>query len=199
MSNNAYAFIKLTGGTAGCLDDLIHTNIGDGDMAFVTESTTNEKYVYTYEATNSDSPSSPDIITPISNSGNGRWVLVWTSLRTGIFNEANEWTAQQNFNELAITSTGNAAAWDLDAAQTAVHTMTQNTTISAPSQQNAGGGYVLRIVQAAGIYTLAFNAVFEWGESSAPVAPAANGDVIILSFYSDGTTMYGAEFNRVEA
>jgi len=120
-------------------------------------------------------------------------------LPSNVLDEPAEWTAQQNFNESAITSASNAAAWDLDAAQCAVHTMTENTTISAPTNMNAGGTYILRIVQAAGVYTLAFNAVFDWGSESAPAAPAANGDVVVLSFYSDGSTMYGVEFIRKEA
>jgi len=111
----------------------------------------------------------------------------------------NEWTGQQNFNEAAIDSTSNAIAWDLNIEQTAVHTMTENTTISAPTNMKAGSSYALRIVQAAGVYTLAFNAVFKWGAETAPAAPAANGDVVILSFYSDGTSMYGVEFTREEA
>jgi hypothetical protein len=117
----------------------------------------------------------------------------------GVLDTAAEWTGQQNFNELAITSTATATAWNLDTAQTAVHTLTENTTISAPSNMNAGGTYVLRVVQAAGVYTLAFNAVFEWGSVPAPEEPAADGDVVIISFYSDGSTMYGGEFNRTEA
>jgi hypothetical protein len=55
------------------------------------------------------------------------------------------------------------------------------------------------VVQAAGLYTLAFNSVFKWGTADAPTAPAASGDVVIFSFYSDGTNMYGVEFIREEA
>jgi hypothetical protein len=114
-------------------------------------------------------------------------------------NNANEWTAQQGFNEAAITSSSNSVAWNLTTAQTAVHTMTENTTIAAPSNMQAGTTYMLRVVQAAGVYTLAFNAVFKWGAVAAPSAPAASGDVILLSFYSDGTNMYGVESIREEA
>ena len=112
---------------------------------------------------------------------------------------ANEWTKAQSFDEAAITSTSNAVAWNVTVAQCAVHTMTENTTISAPSNIKAGATYVIRIVQAAGVYTLAWNAVFKWGAGDAPVAPAASGDVILVSFYSDGTNMYGVESIREEA
>jgi hypothetical protein len=92
----------------------------------------------------------------------------------GQLNVAAEWTKQQNINEAAIT-------------------------ISAPTNLNAGSTYVLRVVQAAGLYTLAFNAVFKWGTADTPTAPAGSGDVVIFSFYSDGTNMYGVEFLREEA
>lgn len=112
---------------------------------------------------------------------------------------ASEWTGRQNFNELAITSTSNSVAWNLNVAQCAVHVLTENTTIAAPSNQVAGATYVLRVVQAAGVYTLAWNAVFKWGTAGAPSEPAASGDVAIFSFYSNGTYMYGGEFCREEA
>jgi hypothetical protein len=112
---------------------------------------------------------------------------------------ANEWTAQQGFDEDTITSTSNAVAWNLTTDQCTLHTLTENTTISAPSNMQAGSTYTLRVVQAAGVYSLAWNAAFEWGEAGVPAAPAANGDVVIFTFYSDGTTMYGVEFNRTEA
>lgn len=117
----------------------------------------------------------------------------------GVLATAAEWTAQQNFNEAAITSSGNAVAWDTDAAQCAVHTLTENTTVGAPTNLNAGGTYQLRVVQAAGLYTIAWNAVFKWGDETTPIAPNANGDVVVFSFYSDGTNMYGVEMNRTEA
>jgi hypothetical protein len=117
----------------------------------------------------------------------------------GQLNVAAEWTKQQNINEAAITSTSNATAWNTDDAQCALHTLTENTTISAPTNLNAGSTYVLRVVQAAGLYTLAFNAVFKWGTADTPTAPAGSGDVVIFSFYSDGTNMYGVEFIREEA
>jgi hypothetical protein len=117
----------------------------------------------------------------------------------GRYAVAAEWTKQQNIDEAAITSTSNATAWNTDNAQCALHTLTENTTISAPTNLNAGGVYTLRVVQAAGVYTLAFNAVFKWGAADTPTAPAASGDVVIFSFYSDGTNMYGVEFIREEA
>jgi len=117
----------------------------------------------------------------------------------GVLATANEWTKPQNVDETALTSTSNAVAWDAALVQCGLHTLTENTTIGAPSNLKAGSTYILRVVQAAGVYTLAFNAVFKWGTADTPVAPAANGDVVIFSFYSDGTNMYGVDAVREEA
>jgi hypothetical protein len=118
---------------------------------------------------------------------------------TGVLATAAEWGAQQNFNEASATSAGAAVEWNLNTKQCAVHTLTEDTTIGSPLNMHAGGHYTLRVIQAAGLWTLAWNAVFKWGVASAPAAPAANGDVAIFSFYSDGTSMYGVEAVRVEA
>jgi hypothetical protein len=112
---------------------------------------------------------------------------------------ANEWTKQQGFNEDTITSSSNAVAWNLTTDQCTLHTLTEHTTISEPTNMQAGSTYHLRVVQAAGVYTLAWNAVFKWGVPGVPAAPAADGDYVVFSFYCDGTNMIGAEFNRTEA
>jgi hypothetical protein len=112
---------------------------------------------------------------------------------------ANEWTKQQGFNEDTITSSSNAVAWNLTTDQCTLHTLTEHTTISEPTNMQAGSTYHLRVIQAAGLYTLAWNAVFKWGVPGVPAAPAADGDYVVFSFYCDGTNMIGAEFNRTEA
>ena len=114
---------------------------------------------------------------------------------------AAEWTAQQNFNEVNISAAAASPPWDLSVAQCAyldLETTGQATTVPAPSNQKAGSTYVLRVIQGAGVETLAWNAVFEFGVG-VPDEPAADGDVVIFSFYSDGTNMYAIDAVRVEA
>ena len=75
MAINAFGAIRTTGGAAGALDDIIHTNISDGNMAVVVDSVTNIVYHYTYDSSSAAGESNPDVINPDSNSGNGRWLL----------------------------------------------------------------------------------------------------------------------------
>lgn len=112
---------------------------------------------------------------------------------------ANEYTAQQNFDAQAITSSSNLTAWNLNEEQCATLVLAENTTLSNPTNLKDGGTYMLRIVQGAGPFTLAFDTAFDFGEYADPDPPAANGDVLILSFYSNGVKMYGGVFNRSEA
>lgn len=119
--------------------------------------------------------------------------------QTPQLNAATEWTAQQNFNEDSVTSSSNAVAWDWDTDQCTLHTLTENTTISAPTNANVGSIAYLRVVQAAGLYTLAWNAAFDWGTQATPAEPAASGDSVLFGFYYDGTNYLGVELVRKEA
>ena len=119
--------------------------------------------------------------------------------QTPQLNAASEWTAQQNFNEDTVTSSGNSVAWDWDTDQVTLHTLTENTTIAAPTNANVGSIAYLRVVQAAGLFTLAWNAAFDWGTEATPSEPAANGDSVLFGFYYDGTNYRGVEIHRKEA
>lgn len=89
MANNVFSFNKLTGGTAGCLDDLDHNNISDGDLAFGAEITAdaNKCYIYRFKDPDATVESSPDVIEPDSG-GTGCWKLLasqnanWDDMRT---------------------------------------------------------------------------------------------------------------------
>jgi hypothetical protein len=75
--------------------------------------------------------------------------------------EANEWTAAQNFNQAALTSTSNAVAWDVAAAQAALHVLTENTEFDAPTGMKAGMFFSVAITQhASSAKTVAWNAAF---------------------------------------
>lgn len=73
---NFFGAVALIGGADGALDDILDTDISDGDGAIVIDATNNILYAYTYDSSSSASEASPDVIKPDSNAGNGRWLLV---------------------------------------------------------------------------------------------------------------------------
>lgn len=104
---------------------------------------------------------------------------------------AQEYTATQNFNETALTSTSNAMAWDTAPNQVATHTLTENTTVGAPTNQKAGAFYSLKIVQhASAAKTVAYNAVFKFEGSTTPTMSTGVNDIDVMTFRSDGTNMH---------
>ena len=82
----------------------------------------------------------------------------------------------------------------MDSNQVTVHTLTENTTFSAPSNHDAGAEYVLTIVQDAAERTVAWNAAFEWEGDNAPTIPSTSGDKIIIVFKDTGTALLGQVF-----
>lgn len=76
MASKGYGAIALTGGGTGALDTIDGSILNDGDVAKVTDAVNNKKYEYTLVADSAAAESSPDVISPDSNAGNKRWVLV---------------------------------------------------------------------------------------------------------------------------
>lgn len=100
------------------------------------------------------------------------------------------YTAQQNFSQATLTSSAASIAWDLNTAQTATHTATENTTLANPTNQVAGATYQFTWVQhASAAKTLAFGANYKFSGSS--TVSATLSSVAIFTFTSDGTYMRG--------
>jgi hypothetical protein len=96
---------------------------------------------------------------------------------------------------VAVTSTTNSVAWNSDNAQTFTHTLSENTTIAATSGTPFEGQVIVfHITQAAGVYTLAWNAQFVAGDTFSGTIPAVgttSGDVSsYIYFYSSGLTKW---------
>lgn len=103
----------------------------------------------------------------------------------------NEWTATQNFNE-ATLSDGANISWDASVNQTATVTLAGNRTLDNPTNLVAGATYIIRIVQdGTGSRTLAYGSAFEWPAGTTPTLSTDAAAVDIISFYTDGTTIYG--------
>lgn len=66
----------LTGGTAGCLDQMDGDGLSDGDKAIViVGNNPGRTYIYVLDEDNAGAEDSPYIIAPDTNPGNKRWVL----------------------------------------------------------------------------------------------------------------------------
>ena len=74
MAINFYPFTALIGGGAGALDKQDGAGLADGDGAMVIIS--NNVYWYLLDATSGSAESSPEIISPDTNAGTKRWLLV---------------------------------------------------------------------------------------------------------------------------
>lgn len=104
---------------------------------------------------------------------------------------ANQFTAQQNFVEVALTD-GASISWNLNTQQAARVTLGGNRTLANPTNQVAGGTYILRVIQdGTGSRTLGYGSAYKWANGIAPTLSTAANAVDLLSFYSDGTNLYG--------
>lgn len=102
------------------------------------------------------------------------------------------YTAQQNFGTATLTSTSNSIAWNANTAQVAVHTATENTTLANPTNMVNGGTYIFKFIQhASSAKTLAFGSAYKWPNGVAPTVSTGASAVDIMTFWSDGTNMYG--------
>ena len=107
-----------------------------------------------------------------------------------LLGSAQEWTAQQNFNNTALVFDA-TQDWALAANQVATLTLTANTTFDAPTQMVDGSFYSLIIIQdGTGGWTASWNTVFKWAAATAPTLTTAASAKDIFVWRSDGTNMY---------
>ena len=102
---------------------------------------------------------------------------------------AQEYTAQQNFNALALTFNA-TQAWNLSTKQVTSVTLTAAITFSAPTNQKDGSVYVITLIQdGTGSRTAAWNTVFKFAGGTVPTLTTTASAKDILTFVSDGTNM----------
>lgn len=110
-------------------------------------------------------------------------------------NVQTTFTRQQNFSEVAL-SYGAAIAWNLQTSQNARVTLTGTTAeLSNPTNAVQGGTYILRVIQdGTGGRALTFAANYDFGAAGAPdPSTMSGGQIMILTFYYDGTKMRGIQ------
>jgi len=69
--------------------------------------------------------------------------------------------------------------------------------MAAPTNLKVGT-YILHVIQGgSGSYTLTWNSVFKWPAGVAPTLTTTVGARDVMSFFSDGTNLYGTYINNV--
>lgn len=110
---------------------------------------------------------------------------------------AQTFTKTQTAAVTALTSTGASIAVDLSLSNNFSHTMTENTTLAAPSNAVAGtSGQIAFTQHASAAKTLAFNSVWVSTDGSTPVISTTVGAVNVLTFYVVDSTHVWYALNK---
>ena len=103
---------------------------------------------------------------------------------------AQVFTKAQGTTPVALTSTSNAVAVDASLSNKFTHVLTENTTVSSPSNLVDGKSYTFVFKQhASAVKTLAFNATFKFIDDANSTIPAAVDSLLVVS--ADYTTVGG--------
>lgn len=95
---------------------------------------------------------------------------------------------------LSVTTLTDASniSWDLSSGIIAQVTLADNRTLSNPTNKSVGT-YILKVIQDnTGSRTLAYGTDYKWAGGTAPTLTTTGNAVDIITFYCDGTSMYGA-------
>ena len=105
-------------------------------------------------------------------------------------------TTGARINQVALTSSSNAVAWNALSAANAYYATTENTTFAAPSNALEGAIISVEIAQGSTAYTVAWNTVFEFAASTAPTVTATANKTDIFAFRYNGSVWQ--EIGRVQ-
>jgi len=119
-----------------------------------------------------------------------------TTTGTSTFTGVATASTSSNITQVALTSSSNAVAWDAAAGANAYHLTTENTTFSAPSNAVEGAIISVEIAHGGTPYTVAWNTVFEFAASTAPVVTATANKTDIFAFRYNGSVWQ--EIGRVQ-
>lgn len=103
------------------------------------------------------------------------------------------WQGQQFFEAVLETETTNTLTWDLNTEQVKIVTLEFNgdTNINTPTNQQAGSTYILILKQGVNTTTVSWDSTYKFPGGAAPSMSDTLNDVDIVTFISDGTSMYG--------
>ena len=128
----------------------------------------------------------------LSNADNTSDATVIAATIAALLAQNNVWTKAQRGAFAALTSASASIAVDLDRANNFNHTLTENTTLAAPTHAVAGQSGVIEFTQhASSPKTLALNAFWKFpGGAPSPVLTATNGAIDVLTYVVASTGTY---------
>jgi hypothetical protein len=98
----------------------------------------------------------------------------------------------ENAGSVALADGANIA-WDLAAAPAATLTLAGNRTLDNPTNKRAGSSFALLVSQdGTGVRTLAYGTDYKWPDGIAPILTTTANRKDLLTFYCDGTSLFGS-------
>ena len=109
----------------------------------------------------------------------------------GELRESNEWHKSNAGAYKTLTSSSASIAINLADSNNFKHTLTEDTTLAAPSNPTAGQAGVIQFNQhASSPKTIAFNAFWKWPGGTDGVLTATNSAVDVMSYVVDSSEAF---------
>ena len=191
LNSTAITYTKIYPGSGGTVTNIATAGLATGGAITSTGTITVD---INAQSALSGSPVAADAFAIYDASATAHKKITTTELfgSTELTATAREYTKTQNFNATTLSDGANIS-WDLSQNQVAVVTLAGNRTLDAPSNQVAGATYILIVKQdGTGNRTLNTSAsAYKFPGGTEPTLSTGANAVDILSFVSDGSSMFG--------
>ncbi len=116
--------------------------------------------------------------------------LSWANIKATLIGTLHTWTARQVGAVTALTSTSGSIAINLGVTNNYSHTMTEDTTLAAPTNAVAGTtGHIVFTQDATTARTLAFNAVWKPATGQNAVISTTLGSSNVMTYIVESSTV----------
>ena len=82
-------------------------------------------------------------------------------------------------------------SWDMNSGSVATLTLGGNRTLAAPTNLKIGTSVLVVNQDGTGSRTITWNSIFKWTAGVAPVLSTAASAKDVITFFGDGTNLYG--------
>jgi len=121
-------------------------------------------------------------------------ISTYDGLNLVVTSQTQNFSKQQFFGLQTLTQPDSAGtfAWDLSSNQVATFTLTGNSILAAPTNQQAGATYILIVKQdGSGNHTLSFDSTYKFTFGATPTVTPTASATDVFTFVSDGTSLLG--------